>query len=141
MQDIYQTFEFNKIQDSLKEYAKTELGREMIDSLKMLPNQKEVMEVLSDLNEMISVVNRFGIMPISTSANALFLIDLAKKTALLTPRDLNLIADDVLTSQAILKFINKIDVSYPRIKSKTDTFEDLSSLEKEIHSDHSIINN
>ena len=133
MQDIYQTFEFNKIQTSLKEYAKTELGREMIDSLTMLPNQKLVKEALLDLNEMMSIVTRFGIMPISTSANALFLIDLAKKTSLLTPRDLNLIADDVLTSQAILKFINKIDVSYPRIKSKTDTFEDLSSLEKEIH--------
>ena len=133
MQDIYQTFEFNKIQASLKEYAKTELGREMIDSLTMLPNQKLVKEALLDLNEMMSIVTRFGIMPISTSANALFLIDLAKKTSLLTPRDLNLIADDVLTSQAILKFINKIDVSYPRIKSKTDTFEDLSSLEKEIH--------
>lgn len=133
MQDIYQTFEFNKIQASLKEYAKTELGREMIDSLTMLSNQKLVKEALLDLNEMISIVTRFGIMPISTSANALFLIDLAKKTSLLTPRDLNLIADDVLTSQAILKFINKIDVSYPRIKTKTDTFEDLSSLEKEIH--------
>lgn len=133
MQDIYQTFEFNKIQESIKEYAKTEIGREMIDSLRMLPNQKEVTETLLDLNEMISIVNRFGVMPIATSANALYLIDLAKKTALLTPRDLNLIADDVLTSKAILKFIDKIDVSYPRIKSKTDTFEDLSSLEKEIH--------
>ena len=133
MQDIYQTFEFNKIQESIKEYAKTEIGREMIDSLKMLSNQKEVTEALLDLNEMISIVNRFGVMPIATSANALYLINLAKKTALLTPRDLNLIADDVLTSKAILKFIDKIDVSYPRIKSKTDTFEDLSSLEKEIH--------
>lgn len=133
MQDIYQTFEFNKIQESIKEYAKTELGKEMIDSLKMLPSLKEVNEALLDLNEMISITNRFGIMPISTSANALYLIDLAKKTALLTPRDLNLIADDVLTSQAILKFIDKIDVSYPRIKSKISSFLDLSPLEKEIH--------
>lgn len=133
MQDVYTTFEFSKIQESIKEFAKTELGKEKIDSLKMLNSVDEVKESLLDLQEMISVVNRFGVMPISTSANALFLIEMAKKTALLTPRDLNLIADDVLTSQAIAKFFAKIDVSYPRLKSKIDTFNDLSSLQKEIH--------
>ena len=133
MQDIYQTFEFSKIQESIKEYSKTELGREYIDDLKMFSSLNEIKESLADLNEMVSVVNRFGIMPINTSANALYLIGLAKKTGLLTPRDLNLIADDVLTSQAILKFFKKIDVSYPRLNSKIMTFEDLSSLEKEIH--------
>ena len=133
MQDIYATFEFNKIQESIKEYAKTELAREQIDNLKMFSNQEEVKSSLLDLDEMISIINRFGVMPIATSANALYLIDLAKKTGLLTPRDLNLIADDVLTSQAINKFIAKIDVSYPRILGKIATFEDLSSLEKEIH--------
>ena len=132
MQDIYSTFEFYKIQESIKGYAKTEIGREKIDSLTILP-ANEVKERLLDLEEMISIVTRFGVMPIATSANALYLIDLAKKTGLLTPRDLNLIADDVLTSKAILKFIEKIDVSYPRIKGMTDSFHDLNSLEKEIH--------
>lgn len=133
MQDIYSTFEFGKIQDSIKELAKTEIARSNIESLKMFSSLKEVKESLLDLDEMMSVVRRFGVMPIATSANALYLIDLAKKTALLTPRDLNLIADDVLTSKAILKFFDKIDVSYPRMKSKVDTFFDLTSLEKEIH--------
>ncbi len=133
MQDIYLTFEFYKIKEAIKEYSKTEIGKESIDSLKMLSSNKEVVESLSDLNEMISIVNRFGVMPISTSANALYLIDMAKKTALLTPRDFNLIANDITTSKNILKFIDKIDVSYPRIKGKVETFEDLSSLEKEIH--------
>ncbi len=137
MQDIYSTFEFYKIQESIKEYAKTEIGKEKIDSLSILPSN-EVKERLLDLEEMISIVTRFGVMPIATSANALYLIDLAKKTGLLTPRDLNLIADDVLTSKAILKFIEKIDVSYPRIKGMTDSFHDLDSLEKEIHR---VINN
>ena len=133
MQDIYATFEFYKIQESIKEFAKTELGREKIDSLKMLPSFNDVKSSLLDLDEMMAIITRFGPMPIATSANAIYLIDLAKKTALLTPRDLNLIADDVLTSQAIVKYFNKIDVSYDRIKNKIETFNDLSSLEKEIH--------
>ena len=109
MQDIYSTFEFYKIQESIKEYAKTEIGREKIDSLTVLPSN-EVKERLLDLEEMMSIITRFGVMPIATSANALYLIDLAKKTGLLTPRDLNLIADDVLTSKAILKFIENLSL-------------------------------
>ena len=92
MQDIYSTFEFNKIQESIKEYAKTELAREKIDNLSMLPVE-EVKSVLLDLEETMSLVTRFGLIPIATSANAIFLIEMAKKTALLTPRDLNLIAN------------------------------------------------
>ena len=133
MQDIYSTFEFFKIQEAIKEYAKTELGKEKIDNLKMFESFNEVKEALLDLDEMMSIVRRFGVMPISTSANAIYLIDLAKKTGLLTPRDLSLIAEDILTSKAILKFFNKIDVSYPRLAAKTESFFDLTSLEKEIH--------
>ena len=133
MQDIYSTFEFYKIQEAIKEYAKTEIGKEKIDNLKMYESFNEVKEALLDLDEMMSVVRRFGVMPISTSANAIYLIDLAKKTGLLTPRDLSLIAEDILTSKAILKFFNKIDVSYPRLIAKTESFFDLTSLEKEIH--------
>ena len=132
MQDIYSTFEFYKIQESIKEFAKTELGKEKIDNLKMLSSFNDVKENLDDLNEMMSVVRRFGIAPISTSANALYLIDLAKKTGLLTPHDFNMIANDIATSHNITKFFNKIDLNYPRLLEKIKLFYDLDSLEKEI---------
>ena len=133
MQDIYETFEFNKIKEALLEFARTEIAKENISSLLMLPNIKMVEEALKDLEEFSSIITRFGPLPIATSANALYLIDLAKKTGLLTPRDLNLIAEDVLTSKAINKYLDKVDVSYPRIKEKASHFFDLTPLEKEIH--------
>lgn len=133
MQDIYETFEFQRIKEALLEFAKTEIAKERISSLTMLSSLKEVDEALKDLAEFSSIIMRFGPLPIATSANALYLIDLAKKTGLLTPRDLNLIADDVLTSKAITKYLDKVDVSYPRIKMKASGFFDLSPLEKEIH--------
>lgn len=133
MQNIYQTFEFNKIKLSILEYSKTELGQEYIDSLEMMSSSKDVSNALEDLKEMMSIIVRFGVMPIATSANALKLIEMAKKTALLTPRDLNLIADDVLTSQKISAFLKKIDLSYPRTSQRASGFFDLTNLEKEIH--------
>ena len=80
MQDIYQTFEFNKIKEHLLEYAKTELAKVYIDELKMFENQEAVKNALLDLNEVSSIIVRFGPLPINNSANALVLIDLAKKT-------------------------------------------------------------
>ena len=133
MQDIYQTFEFNKIKDHLLEYAKTELAKVYIDELEMFNNQEAVKNALLDLNEISSIIVRFGPLPINNSANALVLIDLAKKTGLLTPRDLNLIAEDVLTINKISAFLKKIELGYPRITEITQGFMDLSNLEKEIH--------
>ena len=133
MQDIYQTFEFNKIKEHLLEYAKTELAKVYIDELKMFENQEAVKNALLDLNEVSSIIVRFGPLPINNSANALVLIDMAKKTGLLTPRDLHLIAEDVLTINKISTFLKKIESGYPRIIEITQGFMDLANLEKEIH--------
>ena len=133
MQDIYQTFEFNKIKEHILEYAKTELAKVYIDELEMFNNPEAIKNALLDLNETSSIIVRFGPLPIHNSANALVLIDLAKKTGLLTPRDLHLIAEDVLTINKISAFLKKIENGYPRIVEITQGFVDLTNLEKEIH--------
>ncbi len=132
MQDIYTSFEFNKIKDSLLEYAKSEIAKENISNLVMFSSLEEVSRSLEELKEMSSIIYRFGPLPISTSANALYIIDLAKKTSLLTPRDLNLIKEDIATSKKIVAFLNKIGLDYKLILDKTSKFFDLTSLEKEI---------
>ena len=133
MQNIYETFEFQTIKEHLLEYAKTELAKVYIDELKMFENQEAVKNALLDLNEISSIIVRFGPLPINNSANALVLIDMAKKTGLLTPRDLHLIAEDVLTINKISAFLKKIESGYPRIVEITQGFMDLTNLEKEIH--------
>ena len=133
MQNIYETFEFNKIKEHILEYAKTELGKVYIDELMMYDTPDKVNNALLDLKEISSIIVRFGPLPINNSANALVLIDMAKKTGLLTPRDLHLIAEDVLTIVKISAFLKKIENGYPRIVEITSGFVDLSNLEKEIH--------
>lgn len=133
MQNIYTTFDFYKIQDALHEFSKTELGHKYIESLEMFDNFDLVKSSLDELNEMMSLVVRFGPVPISNSADALRLIDMAKKTGLLTPHDLNLVAEDVLTIGRISQYFAKIGVVYEKIKEITADFNDLSNLEKEIH--------
>ncbi|MCQ2800634.1 MAG: endonuclease MutS2 [Bacilli bacterium] len=133
MQNIYETFEFDAIKEHLHEYAKTELAKVYIDELTMLESSNAVSDALEDLKEISSVIIRFGPLPIGNSANALVLIDLAKKTGLLTPRDLHLIAEDVLTIVKISAYLKKVGSGYPRINELANQFIDLSNLEKEIH--------
>ena len=133
MQDIYQTFEFYKIKEMLNEYAKTSLAHKRIDSLTMYSSFSNVENALEDLKEMTSIVFRFGPLPIQNSVDALEMIEMAKKTGILTPHDFHMIDNDIMTMIAINEYIKKIDVSYPRIQLKIASFKDLSNLQHEIH--------
>ena len=132
MQDIYQTFEFNKILELISEFNKSEKGKEDILSLKMLSSKEEVKLALDELSEMMSMISRFSYLPIQTSANMIKIIELAKKTALLTPRDLSLVREDILTSQKVSQYFQKVGQSYPLLRGYIEKINDLSSLEKEI---------
>lgn len=132
MQNVYETFEFNKIREFINEYTKTEVGANKVNNLLMLKNYDEVNNALEDLKEVTSLIIRFGTFPIQNSADAFKLIEMAKKTGILTPHDFYMIANDVATMAAISEYIKKIDVSYPRIQEKASRFADLSNLEKEI---------
>lgn len=131
MQNIYNTFEFNKIKLSISEYSHSELGKEYIDSLSML-KKEELIKEKEFMKEFSSVIIRFGLFPIKNSAKILNLINIAKKTYLLTPRDLYLIREDILLMGEIIKFYEKIGLNYPHIKSLIDKFNSLDNLEKEI---------
>lgn len=132
MQDIYVTFEFNKVKEALIECSKSEIGKEMISSLDMLKSKDEVLNKLNELKETMDLISRFGNMPLSNSANIISLIDIAKKSGLFSIRDLSLIREDILTSEKVRQYFSKIDNSFPLLMEKVSHFNDLSNLEKEI---------
>ena len=132
MQDIYQTFEFEKIKSFILEYAKTELGKKYISELEFSSDKKEVVSQLELLNEMMELVSRYSPLTIQNSVDAIRLIEIAKKTAILTPQDLNFIANDIETSIKLSNQISKIASQFPLIGELCSQFTDLTSLNKEI---------
>lgn len=132
MQDIYSTFEFDKILSSISEFSKSEIGKEKALSLRMLSSIEEVKQSLDELEEIMEVIFRFGPLPINSSVDTLKLIDIAKKTGLLSPRDLYLIGNDVITSKELILYAKKINLNYRFLNKKISEFIDLSNLEKEI---------
>ena len=132
MQDFYQTFEFNKIKDAILGYSKTEKGKEYIDSLSFLSDKEEIVRSLDTLKEMMNLISRYSPLPIHNSVSLLKQIEIAKKTALLTPIDLNYISNDIETSIKLSTQLEKIKGQFPLLDELCSNFKDLTSLNKEI---------
>lgn len=132
MQDIYQTFEFPRIKDLILEHTKTELGKKYVSELSFSNDKEIVNNRLAILKEMMELISRYTALNIQSSVDALRLIDIAKKTALLTPQDLNFIANDIETSLKLAAQIKKIETEFPLISELCSQFTDLTSLDKEI---------
>ncbi len=132
MQSITNTFEFSKILDSIQEYAKTELGKEYISRIAFSSDLNIVTRELKELKEMMDLISRYSTLPIQSSVSILKLIEIAKKTALLTPQDLNFISNDIETSIKLKSHLEKIEGEFPLISELCKDFSDLNSLHKEI---------
>lgn len=133
MQNIYDVLEFEKIKSSIEEHAKSSRGKLYCQNLYPYENEDDLIYNLNLLDETLSLISSKGNYPIGFSENAIPLIEYAKKGGILSIRDLDMIGEDVLTSQAIIKYFSKVDDKYNLLHKICDNFFDLSMLEKEIH--------
>ena len=132
MLNVYETLEFHKIQERIFEGLKTEGGKEILLSLKMSTDKEEIKHLLDELDEMMNLVSRYGALPISSSVHILKLIEMAKKTAILTPSDLNHVLNDIETSGKLISHFTKVGSQFPLLSELISSMQDLSSLEKAI---------
>ena len=132
MIDAYKSLEFDAIKSFLLELSKTEKGKELILSLKMSSNKDKVKKNIDELDEMMNFISRYGSLPIQQSAYIERLIDIAKKSALLTPNDLNHVLSDIETSDKLLQTFNSHSEAFPLLSSYFNDIQDLSSLKKSI---------
>ncbi len=132
MQNVETTLEFFKIKEAIQEFAKTELGKEYVSSLSFSSEKEQIKNSLDILKEMMDLISRYNQLPLQSSVYILKLIEIAKKTALLTPQDLNYIANDIEQSIKLAQHLKKVEEEFPLIKSLVENFSDLTSLHKEI---------
>ena len=121
MKNLYDTLEFNKIQEKLNLYIKTEVGKNLVNTLE-----------LSFVEEMMNLIVRFGTLPIINSSDLAIKIGFAKKGGILTPKDLNDIAEDIETSSKVISFVKKCEGNYENIKDFIKDFNILNHLSNSI---------
>ena len=132
MQDIYEKFEFQKIRDKVANYARTEVGKEMALSLKMFIDPIKMQEELSRLDEMISLLNRFGRIPMDVSSDLSNYVILAKKGGTLNIEELERVAHDCYQGKSIRQYFKSVTGS-PLLTEYVSSLPNLDFLDEDIH--------
>ena len=132
MLDAYSVLQFKEIQERIIEFSKTEGGKSLLLEMKMSNKKEEVIRSLNEVKEMMDLISRFSYLPLSNSVTLLSLIEIAKKTALLTPNDLNYVLNDIETSEKIISHFSKVVGDFPLLNEYVSKLNELSSLKKAI---------
>ena len=132
MKNVYDTLEFNKIQEKLNLYIKTEVGKNLVNTLELSTDFFLLQKELSFVEEMMNLIVRFGTLPIINSSDLAIKIGFAKKGGILTPKDLNDIAEDIETSSKVISFVKKCEGNYDNIKDFIKDFNVLNHLSNSI---------
>ena len=132
MKNLYDTLEFNKIQEKLNLYIKTEVGKNLVNTLELSTDFFLLQKELSFVEEMMNLIVRFGTLPINNSSDLAIKIGFAKKGGTLTPKDLNDIAEDIETSSKVISFVKKCEGNYENIKDFIKDFNVLNHLSNSI---------
>lgn len=132
MQDVYQKFEFEKIRETLKKYAKTDIGRAKAETLMMYSDESLLLHELKILEEVRNTIAKYGNLPIDVSSDLKEYVSLAKKGGCLNVEELERIANDVKNAKAITNYFKKVYDS-PLLLEYVANFPHLDFLEEDIH--------
>ncbi|MDY6003127.1 MAG: endonuclease MutS2 [Bacilli bacterium] len=127
MLDIYATLEIKKILEQIQNYSKSELARSQIINLKMYGDRQELQFHLSNLKEMMELLNNYGNLPLEISFDISKFITIAKKDGILSPLELDHIALDIINSRKIFEYFKKVDENkFPLLKAYSRKLNDES---------------
>lgn len=132
MQDVYEKFEFEKIRETLKKYAKTDIGRVKAETLTMYSDELLLQHELNVLEETRNAIAKYGNLPIEVSSDLKEYVSLAKKGGCLSVEELERIANDVKSEKAIVNYFKKVQDS-PLLLEYVANFPHLDFLDEDIH--------
>lgn len=132
MQSPYEKFEFPKILETISSFARTEQGKKRAYETKIIDNPERLEKEISSLEEMRLLLIRYKRLPIEVSSDLSKPIELAKKGGCLAIEDLERVANDCLTAEALKRYFSKVTDS-PLLLEKCALMPSLPYLEKAIH--------
>lgn len=131
MQDAIEVLEFGKIRETVASFCRTEIGKTIARSLLPVGEERLGFEI-ECLKEAGRCLDLHGRMPIDSSLDLRHHIELAEKGATLNVEELDQVAHDIKTSQAIKRYFSSVPDA-PSLKGKIEFWPDLSPLEEAIH--------
>ncbi len=132
MNKLVSTLEINKIILELSKYAKTPLGKEKIENLKVLRNRKNILAELNKLKEYMGLASNFGNVPVFSNLDFNNIFKQIKKGYVLNEINLNDLRNEINTINEIQRFIKKKDISFNYLSEIFD-FDDVDNILNEIN--------
>ena len=110
MKDKYEILEFNIIKEKVKKYARTSMGRYLIDNLSMLNNFIDVKEALNETDEALKIIYSYGPVPLSGIFDITSDLEKVKKNFILEIENIYHISRNIELTHEILKFKDELPI-------------------------------
>ena len=107
---VFETLEFNKIKDLLREQAGSELTRKRIDALEPMAGRRSIEEALTETTEAVSVILYKGNIPIGEIGDVSGILSMASRGRILSMRDLLQVRNSIQASRSVKSFLSSDDM-------------------------------
>lgn len=130
---MFETLEFNKIIEMLKEYAISDNAKMRIGELKPFLAEAEVKNKLNETTEAKKIIEACGNPPLSAMMDFEKILPLLGKGTFLVPEQLTSISQFLTSCRRLKSYLKKAESTFTGVAYYGDSIFDLSEIEEEIN--------
>ena len=104
MKDKYEILEFNLIKEKVNNYARTSMGKVLVNNLSMLDNIIDVKDALNETDEALKIIYSYGPLPLHGIFDITSDIEKVKKDYILDIENIYRISRNIEITREVLKF-------------------------------------
>lgn len=104
MKDKYEILEFNLIKEKVNNYARTSMGKVLVNNLSMLDNIIDVKDALNETDEALKIIYAYGPLPLHGIFDITSDIEKVKKDYILEIENIYRISRNIEITREVLKF-------------------------------------
>ena len=134
MNKSFETLEYGKIKEKLKEFTASDLGKKRIEKLVPSTDIKVITNTINQTSEAKNILTKSPHIPLHGLHDIQELISKIEKGGILYPNDLAKIASFLRGCRKMKKFMNSHDYTAPTLSSYRYSITEFSDIEAEIES-------
>ncbi len=130
MKGIYETLEFYEIQNHLKQYTSSVLGKQLIDQITMIEDKKTLLYELALCNEASSLLFRYGRLPLGGLEDSTSIIHKTMMDGSLYPNELLCVLFIIKVTKDVIDYNQENELETPNFNELVRQLKTIDSLEK-----------
>lgn len=132
MKTNFEILEMDRIQEQLKNYCASTLGKNLIESLTMNDDQEDLHEIFMKVNEAMQLIVRLGKLPLGGLGDISLYIEKARRDGILIGEELLMIMNHLQCVHSVHLYFESSEIQTPSLKEMSDGLVDNEQLLREI---------